>query len=134
MFNLLRTDSKFIYVLATKPKTFFSNSTHKNGVKQELMMHFDDIILGFNNNSYRLMKEIILLAAFVLLVSSSNMIEVNNDKKSVRDPNEGVLQCINRVSPLIDDPDLFCGPMIAKNAACFSSYYSLKVCLVNNDC
>jgi hypothetical protein len=97
-------------------------------------MHFVDINLRFNNNSYRLMKQIILLAAFVLLVSSSGLIEVNNDVKSVRDPNEGVLQCINRVSPLIDTPDLFCGPMISKNAACFSSYYSLKLCLVNNDC
>jgi hypothetical protein len=82
------------------------------------------------------MKQILILAAIVLLASSASLIELNTETKSIRDPdpNEGVLQCIARVSPLIDSPNLFCGEMVTKNAACYSSYFSLQLCLVNNEC
>jgi len=80
------------------------------------------------------MKLLILLAFITLGISASQLFKEITADSQIKEPNEGVIECIINRNPNIQDAVIFCGPPIADNIDCLGSFASLELCLLNNNC
>lgn len=78
---------------------------------------------------------IILFAAIVLcLLNPSNSEMLPLDSKNIK-ADESIIECIgDKIASLSFNPIMLCGAETKANIDCYSSYYSINLCLVNNEC
>lgn len=80
------------------------------------------------------MRIIIILAAIVLLSTSSSLQQVQAVQTLAGPENQGVIECIVFYFKDIVDVKSTCGDYVSGNVECYKEYRAVELCLINNNC
>lgn len=81
--------------------------------------------------------KITYLALVIVLVATSQNVEIITNPITELKETIGVLKCINDLDPklTINSVTTFCGgEEYSDKAGCYSAYSNFKLCLINNNC